>query len=130
MTIERRRDHDNTLGGILAWMRDTAGLTVATAAALLDWSTYDLEQLERNARGVSIAECRGMLSLYGITEREDVETWLSRLPMRCRHQERRAVVLCERCRTVVSRDVTLACIPCVAMTRIRDAHSEPRPDNA
>jgi transcriptional regulator with XRE-family HTH domain len=90
----------DTLGGHLARVRDEAQLGQLDAARALGWPIEELQAVEANRRGVSVAELRGVLALCGITAPQDVAWFVALLPLPCDHHCQIPVVLCLTCRAV------------------------------
>jgi transcriptional regulator with XRE-family HTH domain len=89
------------LGYELKRARDESGFRLPDAARELGWPSRHLEQIESNLMGVSVAELRGMLALYGVTEPDSVAWYIGLLPLPCDHERSVPVALCVRCRAIV-----------------------------
>lgn len=90
----------DTLGGHVARVRGEAQLGQPDAARALGWSVEELQAVQGNRRGVSMAELRGVLALCGITAPQDVAWFVALLPLPCDHHRQLPVVLCLNCRAV------------------------------
>lgn len=72
-TIRRRR-----LGSTLRMLRNTAGLTLDSAAKTMDWTAPKLSKIENATQSIRPAQVADLLAAYGVTD-PDVRTALENL---------------------------------------------------
>ena len=64
------------LGRRLRELRETLGIPADAASRSMYWSLYKLEQVEAGAIGISPADVRSLLSLYGVSSKKETATLL------------------------------------------------------